>query len=557
MEPAHRFVLEGDAAGARQPWIAFALEGTTPGKEPDPEAGVWVNTGYEGNWRGHSEGPFSWTKADLEAMVESFRASPKYRPGAPRASADDIKAGKFDHLMYDWRHAYEMRAPGDVPMAEQVARGYALEMEVRPGKDPKTGAPRWELWAFSRFLGEAAQFIRQKAVKWVSMVAHKNAPEQVSGERRRWWISTIALTPTPFMEGLHPILLEYHPEEQQTQPAPDAGNQPRPPAATTKGPIIMKGIRKFLLERQIIAATTPEDAEADMVIALEQRLREGDAARRDLPLVLGALGAPDATAAGRRIADLLKAEADHKADGPKLEEYRKGQIAYEQELAAYDVQRVALEYGIAEQGLGALKLARGCHLPPEKLEERAAARKVFLENYPQQQRGTLHEQQLRHDYFSEAARGGFAGGGWNGAGQGGGADRVVLDALTVNGAPAPRLRGAPEGSYPLHQQPLAAPGMQPLQAPLPSPGYGQGIGGTGGGARFNLAQYPGAPLQQAMAFVLEHDTSVDWKGIERGQDGAFRDVIGAMDKWTLFCTKAGNVLAKAASLGELTIPTTT
>lgn len=182
-----------------------------------PTAAKWRQVAYTGKWKGYRDGRvFEFSRADLEQMVANFRASPTYKPGAITASAADIEAGKYDVIPWDWRHVSEM-PPGTVPMEEQKARGWAMELEVRNGTDPKTGAPRAELFAFSRFFEPAASSVAKGEIKWASVTAQPHTTDKVTAVDRGWVLKSIALTNQPFLEGMvslesegtAPLMLEY------------------------------------------------------------------------------------------------------------------------------------------------------------------------------------------------------------------------------------------------------------------------------------------------------------------------------------------------------------
>jgi hypothetical protein len=181
------------AGAARSPFCAWVeLEATV---DPANDAPVWVHVATEGNYRGHAAGEFTLDRPVFEQLVKNFRAHPAFKLGADGFGCEDV-------IAYDWRHASEQppAAGGAETIVVQAAHGWARDLDIRTGTDGKA-----QLWALSMFLGEAKKLISEKRIKWTSVAIWPNAPDPVTGENVGWYLSSIALTNDPFIQGMTPI----------------------------------------------------------------------------------------------------------------------------------------------------------------------------------------------------------------------------------------------------------------------------------------------------------------------------------------------------------------
>lgn len=161
------------------------LDAAEPGEEPK-----WIQVAAEGEYRGHHTGVFKLDAAVFEQVIANFRAHPAYR-------ADDDGVGCEDVIPFDWRHASE-DAPGDIHA--QAAHAWARELEVRRGADGKL-----QLWALTRFLEHTRQLIKQHRIKWTSVALWPEAKDPRSGANVGWYLSSIAFTNDPFIQGMVPV----------------------------------------------------------------------------------------------------------------------------------------------------------------------------------------------------------------------------------------------------------------------------------------------------------------------------------------------------------------
>lgn len=171
--------------------LADAAEGTPPaplqpGEEPDVR---WIQIAAEGTYRGHVSGEFTLDAEAFEEIVRNFRAHPSYKD--PRA---------LGVVAYDFSHASEASpTSGTVPASGTPAAAWARELEIRKG--PKG----LELWALTKLLEPALGYIRAKRYQWTSVCVWENTKDPVTGKKLRWYLSSIAFTNDPFIQGMAPI----------------------------------------------------------------------------------------------------------------------------------------------------------------------------------------------------------------------------------------------------------------------------------------------------------------------------------------------------------------
>lgn len=188
-------------------------------------AAKWVQIGYEGHFEGHVIGPFDLTRAKFEEAVANFRKHPAYKQGATMASADQINAGTYDVVPWDFHHASE-QAPtsGTIPTEGAPAQGWALELEVRDGPDGKA-----QLWSYTRFLEPLRGYVAASKYKWCSMTLFLDATDPVTGKKIGAYLSSVAATNDPFLQNLIPLAASRRGTKVQAGYYYDPYNQPCTP----------------------------------------------------------------------------------------------------------------------------------------------------------------------------------------------------------------------------------------------------------------------------------------------------------------------------------------
>lgn len=142
----------------------------------EQSARAWVQLAYEGEWEGHHSGAFAFTRDTFAAIVANFDR---------QANAIPLT---YEHPAY----------AGDgkpVPAA-----GWVHELRMRDGKPA-------ELWGLVEFTPPAAQFVRDGAYKFVSVVVGFESTDRRTGDDVGPELFEVGLTNVPFLDGMQPIRL--------------------------------------------------------------------------------------------------------------------------------------------------------------------------------------------------------------------------------------------------------------------------------------------------------------------------------------------------------------
>ncbi len=163
----------------------------------DTDAAMWVQVAREGNFKGYAGGasPFRFTRADLTAMVRNVQSHPSFERGP---TGDPVGLV----IPWDYNHASEQDPTlGDLPVSGAPAQAWTLDLEIRQGSHGF-----FELWALTQFLEPARTYVRSSMYQWASVAVTFNAINPVSGEDQGALITSIALTNTPFIEGMQKLV---------------------------------------------------------------------------------------------------------------------------------------------------------------------------------------------------------------------------------------------------------------------------------------------------------------------------------------------------------------
>lgn len=167
-------------------FLVFALDAAAAG-EADAAGCVWVQIAAEGVFKGHEAGEFELNEKLFTQVVKNFRGHPAYAKGAA------------DVIPWDFHHKSEHDSP-EIGTQGAPAQGWVRELEVR-----KSDAGV-ELWALTRWLDLAKQYIQGEQYRWASVALHSDVKHPVSGENIGWWLSSVALTNDPFIQGMQPLV---------------------------------------------------------------------------------------------------------------------------------------------------------------------------------------------------------------------------------------------------------------------------------------------------------------------------------------------------------------
>lgn len=177
--------------GLRGPTIALSA-----GATDEQNAPRWVQCADAGDFKGHSSGSFKFDAKVFDELIKNFRRHPSYKKGADGY-------GEADVIPFDFHHANEADASRIAAMGAP-AQGWVLDLESRMGAD---GEP--ELWALGKWLEPARTYIREGRYKWLSVAVWPKAVDAKSGAEIGWYMSSIALTNDPFIQGMKPITASY------------------------------------------------------------------------------------------------------------------------------------------------------------------------------------------------------------------------------------------------------------------------------------------------------------------------------------------------------------
>jgi phage I-like protein len=155
---------------------------------------VWIQVAKEGGWKGHAAGEFAFDRKVFEEIVANFRKHPRYLPGANPAG------GGADVVPFDFHHVSEADpTSGAIPVVGAPAQAWARELEIR-GADGNL-----QLWALTRYLEPARTYVREGKYQSTSVGVWPDALDPVTGQSIGWYLSSIAFTNDPFIQGMTPI----------------------------------------------------------------------------------------------------------------------------------------------------------------------------------------------------------------------------------------------------------------------------------------------------------------------------------------------------------------
>lgn len=154
---------------------------------------VWVQVAHTGEFEGYRGGaqPFEFTKEHFDQMVRNVREHPSFNAG-------DDGFGSKGVIPWDFNHASEMDPTmGNLPLNGAPSHGWTADLQVREGEGGRS-----ELWALTQWLEPARTYIKEGRVRWASLAVTFEAVHPETGANIGAIITSIALTNTPFIEGM-------------------------------------------------------------------------------------------------------------------------------------------------------------------------------------------------------------------------------------------------------------------------------------------------------------------------------------------------------------------
>lgn len=165
-------------------------------EDAESDAPKWVQVARAGTYRGYAGGDLEFTldREIFGQVVANLRRHRSFKAGPDGRGTEGV-------IAWDFNHASE-HAPtsGSLPREGAPAQGWVLDLEIRQGAD---GAD--ELWALTRWLEPARTYIKEKRYRWASISIVFDAVDGVTGENIGAILTSIALTNTPFIEGMQPL----------------------------------------------------------------------------------------------------------------------------------------------------------------------------------------------------------------------------------------------------------------------------------------------------------------------------------------------------------------
>lgn len=186
MKQPHTITLEAP----RKVGLAARVSLEDAATETDTER-KWMQVATAGQYLGYRDGtqPFELTREIFQQAIDNIHAHPSFVAGE-----DGI--GVADVIPWDFNHASEMD-PTAMAVNGAPAAGWTADLKIVDGPDGVA-----QLHALTRFLEPARGYVKAGAYKWASIAMAFSATDPVSGDDVGALITSIALTNTPFIEGM-------------------------------------------------------------------------------------------------------------------------------------------------------------------------------------------------------------------------------------------------------------------------------------------------------------------------------------------------------------------
>ena len=170
----------------------YELSGFSFDEEDLPK---WQMVALSGEYRGYRNGtqPFTFTKKTFDSMVRNIRNHPSYV-----ASADGF--GVEGVIPWDFEHASAMASDASVATEGMPAQGWVYDLKVKRRKDG-----RYELWALTKFLRLAKEYIRNGQYKWASVTMSFDYIDPITNDNQGPTLISIALTNNPVIQGMQRV----------------------------------------------------------------------------------------------------------------------------------------------------------------------------------------------------------------------------------------------------------------------------------------------------------------------------------------------------------------
>ncbi len=140
-------------------------------------------------------------------MVANIRSHPAYK-----LDANGVAVGPV--VPWDFNHASEQDpTTGELPALGAPSQGWTYDLQVRTDA---TGQA--ELWALTRFLEPARTYVKAGQYRWASVAVALNAVDPTTGANVGAMVTSIALTNTPFVEGMESLAASRRTNTEKYRP---------------------------------------------------------------------------------------------------------------------------------------------------------------------------------------------------------------------------------------------------------------------------------------------------------------------------------------------------
>lgn len=175
--------------------------------DADDTGPKWVQVAYEGDFQGYFNGeemlPFKFTRLTFEQIIANLHRNPSYQAGPDGVGIKPV-------IPWDFHHASEMDpSSGNIAAEGTPSQGWTYELQIRTNQEGKS-----ELWALTEFLEPARTFVIQKKYRWASVTVYFESVDPHTGENTGAMISSIALTNTPFLEGMAELAAQRNAQQK-------------------------------------------------------------------------------------------------------------------------------------------------------------------------------------------------------------------------------------------------------------------------------------------------------------------------------------------------------
>lgn len=177
--------------------VAISLAAKDDPSSADEDPRRWVQVATEGKYDGYAGGTESFTLDEgvFKQVVNNLHSHPNYSKGEDGLGIAPIVPWDFEHA------STVLPSEGSLPVSGSPAQGWTYDFEIRTNADGKTK----ELWALTEFLEPAKSYVQEGKYQWASISLAFDAVDQVSGDNVGALVMSIALTNTPFIEGMQKL----------------------------------------------------------------------------------------------------------------------------------------------------------------------------------------------------------------------------------------------------------------------------------------------------------------------------------------------------------------